>query len=149
MIFVVVIHCIICVLLLTVVLMQSGRGGGLTDTFAAAESMFGAKTNEFMVKTTTVLAAMFLITSLALAYFSARKDQSLMDRIKHLPKIDITTPAAKKEEAPAATDKSAVADKPVVAETSAASTETAVPAAAVPAAPVTTPEVTAPAAEKK
>ena len=136
MIFVVIIHCIICVLLLTVVLMQSGRGGGLTDTFAAAESMFGAKTNEFMVKTTSVLAAMFLMTSLGLAYFSARKDQSLMDRIKHLPKIDLTTPVAKKEET------SATAEAP-------GATESAAPVAVAPSAPVTTAPEAAPVADKK
>ena len=96
MIFFWVLHFLICGLLLTVILMQSGRGGGLTDTFAAAESMFGAKTNEFMVKVTTVLAVLFLASSLNLAYFSAKKDRSLMDRIGSLPKIDLTKPSAKK-----------------------------------------------------
>ena len=72
------IHVLSCVLLIVVVLMQSGRGGGLTEGFASAESMFGAKTNEFMVRSTTWLAAIFLVTSLTLAFLSAKKEESLM-----------------------------------------------------------------------
>ena len=74
--------------------MQAGRGGGLTEQFASAESMFGAKTNEFMVKTTTVLAALFLITSVSLAYLSARKEQSLIPEkiLNQKPLTTITIP---------------------------------------------------------
>ena len=71
-------HAVVAILLVMVILMQSGRGGGLTEGFASAESMFGAKTNSFMVKTTSVLAAFFIITSLSLAFLSSRKDRSLM-----------------------------------------------------------------------
>ena len=79
--FIIVIHTIICLLLITIILMQSGRGGGLTEGFAAAESMFGAKTNIFLIRTTTVLAALFLITCLSLAVLSSKKDKSLMSRM--------------------------------------------------------------------
>ena len=72
------IHAMICILLSAVILMQSGRGGGLTEGFASAESMFGAKTNSFMVKATTVFASLFLITCLTLAFLSSRKERSLM-----------------------------------------------------------------------
>ena len=58
--------------------MQAGRGGGLTEAFSSAESVFGAKTNSFMVRVTTVLASLFLITCLSLAYLSSRKERSLM-----------------------------------------------------------------------
>ena len=67
-----------CGLLVLVVLMQSGRGGGLAESFVAAESMFGAKTNEMMVRATVVLAAIFLINSLVLAKLSAKQDRSLI-----------------------------------------------------------------------
>ena len=62
------IHVVACVFLVCVILMQSGRGGGLTEGFAPAESLFGAKTNQFMVRTTVILALVFLCTSLSLAY---------------------------------------------------------------------------------
>jgi len=71
-------HAIACFILIVVVLMQNGRGGGLTDSFAAAESMFGAKTNEFLVRATTIVACIFLVTSLTLAFLSAQKEESLM-----------------------------------------------------------------------
>ena len=76
--FFLIIHTLICILLCMVILMQSGRGGGLTEGFSSAESVFGAKTNSFMVKTTTVFASIFLITCLTLAFLSSRKDRSLM-----------------------------------------------------------------------
>ncbi|VAX35390.1 hypothetical protein MNBD_UNCLBAC01-1411 [hydrothermal vent metagenome] len=71
-------HAIVCVFLVAIILMQSGRGGGLTEAFSGAESMFGAQTNEFMIKATTVFATFFLVTCLGLAVVSAKKDKSLM-----------------------------------------------------------------------
>jgi len=79
--FILVIHSMVCVVLVIAILMQAGRGGGLTESFAAAENMFGARTNEFMVRATSVLAVIFLCTSLSLAHMSARRDQSLMERL--------------------------------------------------------------------
>ena len=71
-------HIAICLLLVTMILMQSGRGGGLTEGFAAAESMFGAKTNSMMVKGTTIFASIFLVTCLSLAFLSAHQNKSLL-----------------------------------------------------------------------
>ncbi len=76
--FMMVIHALISILLLVVILMQSGRGGGLTEGFASAESMFGAQTNAFMIKATTVFASLFLVTCLGLAVMSSQKGKSLM-----------------------------------------------------------------------
>ena len=76
--FILVIHVIVCVLLVISILMQSGRGGGLTETFQSAESMFGTQTNVFMVRFTTVLAVIFISTSLLFAFTSSKGNQSLM-----------------------------------------------------------------------
>ena len=76
--FILVIHVIVCVLLVIAILMQAGRGGGLTETFQSAESMFGTQTNAFMVRLTTILAVIFLCTSLLFAFRSSKVDQSLM-----------------------------------------------------------------------
>ncbi|MCK5259517.1 MAG: preprotein translocase subunit SecG [Candidatus Omnitrophica bacterium] len=76
--FVMFLHAIVAVLLIVIILMQSGRGGGLTEGFASAESIFGAKTNEFMIKATTIFATIFLITCLGIAVLSAQKSKSLM-----------------------------------------------------------------------
>ena len=71
-------HALVAILLITAVLMQSGRGGGLTEAFASAESVFGARTNEFMIKTTTVLATVFFLTCIGLAILSSQRGRSLM-----------------------------------------------------------------------
>lgn len=72
------IHAVICVLLIAIILMQPGKSGGLTDSMASAESIFGAKTNVFVIKTTAIFAAIFLVTCLGLAILSSRKGKSLM-----------------------------------------------------------------------
>ena len=84
--FVIVVHILVCILLVAIILMQSGRGGGLTDSFAAAESMFGAKTNVVLVRATTVLSCLFFITCLSLAFLSTKRNQSLIEQsaITHL-----------------------------------------------------------------
>src|SRR5580698_9627878 len=97
--FILVIHVIVCVLLVITILMQAGRGGGLTETFQSAESMFGTQTNVFMVRTTTVLAVIFLSTSLFLAFNSSKTDQSLMANKKLLSTVPKTIPAPKAKEA--------------------------------------------------
>ena len=76
--FFIVIHVGVCLFLCLIILMQSGRGGGLTETFSGAESMFGAKTNTVLVKATTVLATVFIVTCLTLAYFSSKSNKSLI-----------------------------------------------------------------------
>ena len=72
------IHVVICVLLIAIILMQPGKAGGLTDSMASAESIFGAKTNVFIIKTTAIFAAIFLVTCLGLAILSSQKSKSLM-----------------------------------------------------------------------
>ena len=83
--FIIFIHTIICILLTGIILIQSGKGGGLTENFAAAESMFGAKTNIVLVKATAVMAALFLITCFSLAAISSRKGKSLMTQKVSVP----------------------------------------------------------------
>jgi len=71
-------HAMICILLGLVILMQSGRGGGLTEGFASAESLFGAQTNKMMIKATTIVASLFFATCLGIALLSVRTGKSLM-----------------------------------------------------------------------
>lgn len=83
--FLIAIHAIIALLLIVVILLQSGRSGGLTESFgAAAESLFGTKTNAFMVRVTTMLAILFIVSCLVLAYLSKQRSKSVMERAKIL-----------------------------------------------------------------
>ncbi len=81
-------HALVCMILIAAILMQSGRGGGLTESFSSAESMFGAQTNEFMIKATTIFAAIFLVTCLGLAVISSKKSESLMSNKVAMPMMD-------------------------------------------------------------
>ena len=129
--FILVIHVIVCVLLVICILMQAGRGGGLTETFQSAESMFGTQTNVFMVRTTTVLAVIFLSTALILAFNSSRGDQSLMANKRLLSKVakPVTAPESKNSESDVQVK--VESPKPM------APAETALPSKDVPVSPVT------------
>ena len=77
---VIVIHIIACIGLIFFILIQSGRGGGLIESFSSAESIFGTKTNTFLTKITTALAIIFFITCLVLAFLSVQQNKSIVER---------------------------------------------------------------------
>lgn len=86
--FVLFIHILASILLVVTILMQAGRGGGLAESFSSAENMFGTQTNTFLVRTTTILAVIFISTSLALAINGSKGEKSLMAVHKNeLPKV--------------------------------------------------------------
>lgn len=87
----VIVHVIICALLIILVLIQRGRGGGLVESFAGVESMFGTKTNAFLTRVTTVLSVIFFFTCLSLAILSVRQSKSLLANVK--PLATTPTPA--------------------------------------------------------
>lgn len=75
---VIAVHVIACSLLILIVLVQQGKGGGLIDSFSSAESIFGTKTSSFLIKSTSVLAVIFFLTCLGLAFLSIQKSRSLI-----------------------------------------------------------------------
>jgi len=129
--FILVIHVIVCVLLVISILMQAGRGGGLTETFQSAESMFGTQTNVFMVRFTTILAVIFLSTSLILAFNSSKVDQSLMANKKLLSTVPKPVAAAQEKNSDNDVQVKVEAPKPMEAP------QAAIPSKEVPVSPVT------------
>jgi preprotein translocase subunit SecG len=129
--FILVIHVIVCVLLVITILMQAGRGGGLTETFQSAESMFGTQTNVFMVRLTTILAVIFLSTSLILAFNSSKVDKSLMANKKLLSTIPMPPKAPNTKDAEGDVQVKVESPKPM------APSETAPISKDVPVSPVT------------
>lgn len=98
-------HVLICIFLILIVLIQSGRGGGLLESLSGVESMFGTKTNALLTRTTTVLSTLFFLTCLSLALFSAHQSQSLLKNVD-APAAQTGTaaaPAAAEEATAAAT----------------------------------------------
>ncbi|MFC1709829.1 preprotein translocase subunit SecG [Candidatus Omnitrophota bacterium] len=74
------IHIIACIGLIFFILIQSGRGGGLIESFTSSESLLGTKTNAFIAKTTTGFAITFFITCLVLAFLSVQQGKSIVER---------------------------------------------------------------------
>jgi len=94
-------HVLICILLIALVLIQSGRGGGLVENFSGVESIFGSKTNAFMTRTTTVLSILFFLTCLTLALLSVKQSRSLMRQLKTQAPAANATQEAKTAPVPA------------------------------------------------
>jgi protein translocase SecG subunit len=119
-------HGIISVVLIVIILMQSGRGGGLTEGFASAESMFGARTNEFMVKATTIFSGLFLVTCLGLAVLSSQKGKSLMsDTSTRAPAAQAVNTKSDGSETPVTDEKNPVVQAVQTQTPSASGTEAA------------------------
>ncbi|MFH0994609.1 MAG: preprotein translocase subunit SecG [Pseudomonadota bacterium] len=76
------IHVIVCVALIMIVLLQTGKGADMGAAFGggSSQSLFGSTgASTFLSKATTVAAVVFMITSLALAYMSSnRTGKSIM-----------------------------------------------------------------------
>ncbi|MCC7429434.1 preprotein translocase subunit SecG [bacterium] len=74
--FVLVIHVITCLLLMAVILMQSSKGDGLSGSAAFGGigdggAFRGREAVNFLQKSTMILAGLFLVTSLTLAFLSS------------------------------------------------------------------------------
>ena len=94
-------HLFLAIGLVGLVLMQHGRGADAGAAFGsgASATVFGARgASSFLSRATAVLAALFFLTSMAMAYFASLKDESkgLMEGV-HAP-----APAAPAQEVPVA-----------------------------------------------
>ena len=69
-----IIHLTVCVFLIFIVLIQSGKGAELGAAFGgSSQTMFGARgAATFFSKMTTIAAIVFMLTSLSLAVISVR-----------------------------------------------------------------------------
>ena len=100
----IVVHVLVALALILIVLLQVGKGQSIGAAFGGASSsqtIFGSRgPATFLSRLTTVAAAVFMITSMSLAYFSAHRGQSsvIMDQ------------------APAATDLPAAPTQPIAPE---------------------------------
>lgn len=76
----IVVHVVVALALVLVVLLQVGKGQSIGAAFGGASSsqtIFGSRgPTTFLSRMTTVAAALFMLTSLSLAYFSAHRGQT-------------------------------------------------------------------------
>ena len=97
---VIVVHVVVALAIIGLVLLQHGKGADMGSGFGggASSSLFGATGSaNFLSRATAVLATLFFILSLLLAYLATnrpRESGSIVDRVPQQ-----SAPAAKKDEA--------------------------------------------------
>jgi preprotein translocase subunit SecG len=76
---VVTLHVLVCVILVMVVLLQSGKGADLSGAFGggATQTAFGSRgPASFLTRMTTVVAIIFMITSISLATVASNRKET-------------------------------------------------------------------------
>jgi len=84
------IHVVVSLVLIAVILLQAGRGGGLSETFggSSTQTIFGTKTSVFLTRATAASAIIYIITCLVLAVMTSHQGRSLV--AKEALKIPVT-----------------------------------------------------------
>ncbi|MBL7156988.1 MAG: preprotein translocase subunit SecG [Candidatus Omnitrophica bacterium] len=103
--FVIAVHVIACLILIAVILLQAGRGGGLSETFGGEshQTIFGTKMSVFLTRATVVAASLFLFMSLLLGIMTSRRGRSLIELQRRkalpitIPQVPQPTEGTKKE----------------------------------------------------
>ena len=99
-----ILHIIICIALILVVLLQTGKGASMGAVFGgSSQTVFGSSgPGSFLSRMTTIIAVVFMLTSFGLTYMVAQKGPSLMEgsvkpaaqQTSPLPKPGAPAPAA-------------------------------------------------------
>ncbi|MEK6690804.1 MAG: preprotein translocase subunit SecG [Nitrospirota bacterium] len=79
--FLTILHIFVSIILVGVVLLQSGKGASIGAAFGggSSQTLFGSRgAASFLSKITTVSAIIFMLTSLSLAVISAKKSGSIV-----------------------------------------------------------------------
>lgn len=91
-IFITIIHVIVCFVLIAVILLQAGRGQGLTGaTFGSGnvQSLFGTRASSFLTKATSGAAICFMLTCITLDIIEVQKSKSLLESSHSAAPIDV------------------------------------------------------------
>jgi len=113
---VIVIHVFVCIALIFVVLLQTGKGADMGAAFGggSSQTLFGSTgASSFLSKMTTGAAIVFMLTSLTLAYVSNRRPTSSLMRVADQPPVVQETEQAfpdTETTAPAMTDPGAASE---------------------------------------
>lgn len=97
------IHLIVSIVMILVVIFQSGKGSEMGAVFGggASQTAFGSQgAAGFLEKTTVVCAVIFMLTSLSLAVLSSNRQKSLIGDVTP-PPVEQSVPQSAPVEAPA------------------------------------------------
>jgi preprotein translocase subunit SecG len=85
--FVIAVHIFVSAVLIIVILMQAGRGSGVSEMFggSSTRTIFGTSASNFLMRATAVCAVVFIITCVTLAIMSSNRSRSLMESSKEAP----------------------------------------------------------------
>ena len=105
-IFVTIVHIIVCLILVVVVLLQSGKAADLAGAFGGmgSQTVFGPRGSATVLsKATTISAIAFMFTSLTLSIMATRAGSSTPDLLKKaLPAAGKQAPVPVQPQAPVA-----------------------------------------------
>ena len=79
---VIAIHVTASLVLIAVILLQAGRGGGLSETFggSSTQTILGTKTSTFLKRATATSAVIYILTCLTLAVLTSHRGRSLVSK---------------------------------------------------------------------
>jgi preprotein translocase subunit SecG len=99
-----IVHIIVCAVLIIVVLLQSGQSGDVAAAFGGmgSQTAFGTRTAAtVLTKATTWAAILFMVTSITLSVFAARRSHSSGSVLEGTKSAPVKTlPPAQKPPAP-------------------------------------------------
>lgn len=77
---VIAIHVLASLVLIAVILLQAGRGGGLSESFGGSgtQTILGTKTSVFLKRATATSAVVYILTCLTLAVLTSHQGRSLV-----------------------------------------------------------------------
>ena len=100
-----VVHLFLALGLIGLVLIQHGKGADMGAAFGsgASATVFGARgSGNFLSRTTAILASLFFVTSMVLAYYASQVGEpvGLMDQLDQVPVAPVPAPPARQQEVP-------------------------------------------------
>jgi len=125
------VHIIVCIALIMIVLLQTGKGADMGAAFGGggSQTLFGSTgASSFLSRATTVAAIIFMLTCLTLAYNSSHKTGSSIMKDVKVPAPEQAQPetapsAEKTESAPSASPLQTSVETKAAGEKDAAKTE--------------------------
>jgi preprotein translocase subunit SecG len=98
---IIVVHVLVALAIIGLVLLQHGKGADMGSGFGggASSSLFGATGSaNFLSRATAVLATLFFVLSLVLAYLATNRPREGGSVVDRAPQQQPAAPAAKKDE---------------------------------------------------